>query len=67
MFIKGETKTVETIPTGAKEPKTFTLIGQVAICAPVDAANDEEIFGGNTGARIRFKSSAKIRIPAKAP
>ena len=59
--------TVEKIPIGAKEPNTPTLIGQVAICAPVDAEREPEICGGTTGEINLFISEEKMSIPANAP
>ena len=64
--IIGEMNTVETIPTGAKEPKKASDMGQVASCAPKDADREPESIGGKTGAMSLFIRPENTRMPARA-
>lgn len=63
----GDTKTVETMPIGVKEPICFNVIGAVNIWAPLLAPIEFEMITGNLATVKKLKKSPKNNIPARAP
>ena len=65
--IRGATNTVAITPMGENEPKSDIEIGAPKIWAPVEAARDDDSFGGNSGEIRLWIIFENKRIPASAP
>lgn len=66
IVINGEITNVDKIPIGTIVPKSFTQIGIVAICAPIDADNELTANGTIRCENSFFIVGEKIMIPANA-
>lgn len=67
MVINDDTKRVQIIPEGEKNPNAEIETGAVNETALTEADNERDIFSGKIFIKIEFVKPDKNRIPASAP